>query len=297
MARINSRTKGANGEREVAALLQRVVTEVALLCGYVAPEIRRNTEQSQIGGEDLTGLPWWSIEVKRCERVELDKWWEQACVQARRKAPGSSSWDALAKGGWKRLAGAAQAGEAARLGSGGGSGLAPEVGSPVASEAARALRVDGKAGSGWTGPIGATVHETVGGVLVGVRGGQGGPLAAGGPLGGSDRTATAGGLLPLPCWGGPVRAGGPARPVPELVDGREEVGGSPSSSGRLDAPTGAREPVLIWRQSHQPWRVRFVATVEAGNGKNARMVADVLLDDWLIVLRNTLMDRLRGCAL
>lgn len=288
MTRINSRTKGANGEREVAALLQRVVTEVALLCGYVAPEIRRNTEQSQIGGEDLTGLPWWSIEVKRCERVELDKWWEQACVQARRKAPGSSSWDALAKGGWKRLAGAAQAGEAARLGSGGGSGLAPEVGSPVASEAARALRVDEKA----VGPIGPTTHETIGGVLVGVRGGQGGPLAAGGPSGGGEGRSVAGGL-PLPCWGGPVQVGGPARPAPEPVEGRGEVGSSPSSSGRLDAPTEAREPVLIWRQNHQPWRVRFRVNVAAGNGKNARMVADVLLDDWLVILRNTLTDRLR----
>ena len=291
MAKINSRAKGANGEREVAALLQRVVTEVALLYGYVAPEIRRNTEQSQIGGEDLTGLPWWSIEVKRCERVELDKWWEQACVQARRKAPGSSSWDALAKGGWKRLAGAAQAGEATRLGSGGGSGLAPEVGSPVAGEATRALR--GGQGGPW-GAGGPTTCETVDGVLVGVRGGQGGPRGAGGPAGGGEGRSVAGGH-PLPCWGGPVQAGGPAGgPWGAGGPAGGPVGSSPSSSGLLDAPTAAREPVLIWRQSHQPWRVRFVATVAAGNGKNARMVADVLLDDWLLVLRNTLRDRLRA---
>ena len=88
MAKINSRQKGANGEREFAAVLQKVVNEVALLCGYVPPTIRRNTEQSQIGGEDLTGLPWYSFEIKRCERVELDKWWQQTCTQAARKASG-----------------------------------------------------------------------------------------------------------------------------------------------------------------------------------------------------------------
>ena len=104
MARINSRQKGAAGEREVAKILQQVVNEVALQCGYVSPTIRRNTEQSQIGGEDLTGLPWYSFEIKRCERVELDKWWQQTVIQAARKAAGSSSWDALAKGGWRRLA-------------------------------------------------------------------------------------------------------------------------------------------------------------------------------------------------
>ena len=73
MAKINSRQKGAAGEREVAKILQQVVNGVALQCGYVSPTIRRNTEQSQIGGEDLTGLPWYSFEIKRCERVELDK--------------------------------------------------------------------------------------------------------------------------------------------------------------------------------------------------------------------------------
>ena len=104
MAKINSRQKGAAGEREVAKILQQVVNEVALQCGYVSPTIRRNTEQSQIGGEDLTGLPWYSFEIKRCERVELDKWWQQTVTQAARKAAGSSSWDALAKGGWRRLA-------------------------------------------------------------------------------------------------------------------------------------------------------------------------------------------------
>ena len=291
MAKINSRTKGANGEREVADLLQRVVTEVALLCGYVAPQIRRNTEQSQIGGEDLTGLPWWSIEVKRCERVELDKWWEQACVQARRKAPGSSSWDALAKGGWKRLAGTAQAGEAARPGSGGGSGLAPEVGSPVASEAARALRVEPEV-LAWADAQRPATERFFQGIRDRQQERQGGPLANGGPSGGPVGRSVAGGL-PLPVWGGPVGTVGSVRPAPEPLEGRGEVGASPSSSGRLDAPTEAREPVLVWRQSRQPWRVRFVATVATGNGKNARMVADVLLDDWLIVLRNTLADRLR----
>lgn len=139
MAKINSRQKGANGEREVAKILQQVVNEVALSCGYVSPTIRRNTEQSQIGGEDLTGLPWYSFEIKRCERVELDKWWQQTVTQAARKAAGSSSWDALAKGGWRRLAdaGGGSAGvgqgegvpacEAARQGSRGGPAVGPAL--------------------------------------------------------------------------------------------------------------------------------------------------------------------------
>lgn len=123
---INVRAKGANGEREVADLLQKVVNEVALNCGYTAPRIRRNVEQTQVGGEDLVGLPWYSFEIKRVERVDLDKWWEQTCIQARRKAPGATSWDALAKGGWRRLV-ASQGGD--DLSAAGTAGLGAMAGS------------------------------------------------------------------------------------------------------------------------------------------------------------------------
>lgn len=110
---INVRAKGATGELEVAKVLQQVANKAALLCGYSAPTIRRNVEQSQVGGEDLVGLPWYSFEVKRVERVDLERWWEQTCVQARRKAPGGSAWEVAKLGGWKSLAAAEGSQEAA----------------------------------------------------------------------------------------------------------------------------------------------------------------------------------------
>lgn len=198
MAKINSRQKGANGEREFAAVLQKVVNEVALLCGYVPPTIRRNTEQSQIGGEDLTGLPWYSFEIKRCERVELDKWWQQTCTQAARKAAGSSSWDALAKGGWKRLAGA-----------GGGS-----VGVAGGTERQGGTVADGLPIPAWS--CGGPLRWSVGGPLpVGVPLFGGGPSLAGNPVSspveggsplevgkvaGGDRSPVLGARVPVLAW-------------------------------------------------------------------------------------------------
>lgn len=176
MAKINSRQKGANGEREVAKILQQVVNGVALQCGYVSPTIRRNTEQSQIGGEDLTGLPWYSFEIKRCERVELDKWWQQTVTQAARKAAGSSSWDALAKGGWRRLADA-----------GGGSAGVGQGEHAPAREAAPGSSREGKA----AGPA------LVGGLPV-PRWLVGGPLPVVPPW-------TVGNTVPSPVAAGPSR--------------------------------------------------------------------------------------------
>jgi hypothetical protein len=124
--RINVRAKGATGEREAANLLQKVVDEVYTKCGYVPPKIRRNVEQTQVGGEDLVGLPWYSFEIKRVERVDLDKWWQQTLVQAARKAPLASTAEAQRLGGWKTL----QAADAARTG-------AEAVGSAGSREAAR----------------------------------------------------------------------------------------------------------------------------------------------------------------
>jgi hypothetical protein len=55
----------------------------------------------------------------------------------------------------------------------------------------------------------------------------------------------------------------------------------------------AREPVLIWRQSRQPWHVRCVLGIDLRQ-KHARIVVDVSLDDWLEILRDGLAARLRG---
>lgn len=320
MTRINARQKGARGELEVAAILQKVVTEVALICGLAAPTIRRNVEQVQVGGEDLVGVPWWSFEVKRVERVDLDKWWEQTCVQARRKAPGASSWDALAKGGWRRLGQAAQAREAARVGSG-------EVGSPVApeggSEAPRAggrfdrdeAPTEAARAVGGLCISGEHAHKTssscAGGLPLPVWGGQlsvqrmeatsssgpgrdwvslpsgearreGGPV--GGPLAGLDGRGGFKGSPSDRVW----------MPVSGLPGGVQEVG-RPATRDEGSAPVQglptAREPVLLWRVNRSPWQVRcFLDVVIAGNDKTRRILCDVCLDDWLPIFRAKLLE-------
>lgn len=82
--RINSRTKGKNAEREVRDLLQPIVDSVYSSRGIVPPQIKRNLMQAMEGGHDLTGAPGIAVEVKRCETLQLDKWWDQATAQAYR---------------------------------------------------------------------------------------------------------------------------------------------------------------------------------------------------------------------
>jgi Holliday junction resolvase len=64
-----SRTKGAVGEREAAALLTK-------LLGF---KVERKIGASRDGGSDIEidGKPGWSIEVKRREKLNIQKWWEQ----------------------------------------------------------------------------------------------------------------------------------------------------------------------------------------------------------------------------
>ena len=262
MAKINSRQKGANGEREVAKILQQVVNEVALQCGYVSPTIRRNTEQSQIGGEDLTGLPWYSFEIKRCERVELDKWWQQTVTQAARKAAGSSSWDALAKGGWRRLADA-----------GGGSAGVGQGEHAPAREAAPGSSREGQA----TGPVEVGSKSDVSQAV-------GGPVVLERAL--SDRAR--GGLLPLPVWGfvgntvpSPVAAG-PSR-------GSVQVAGKGGSGD-----VGQRVPVLLWRVNGGEWYARTWLDVLDANDEKVHLLADLSMASWLGLFRIDLARRLGG---
>lgn len=82
---INSRSKGQRGEREVRDILQTYVDIVAdELRLPFAPEIKRNLVQSREGGHDLVGLPGLAVEVKFCETLQIDKWWEQTLQQASR---------------------------------------------------------------------------------------------------------------------------------------------------------------------------------------------------------------------
>jgi Holliday junction resolvase len=66
------RAKGAAGERELAALLSEHL-------GFV---VKRNLGQARDGADDLT-VQQFRIEVKRQERLQVDKWSEQveSCAQ------------------------------------------------------------------------------------------------------------------------------------------------------------------------------------------------------------------------
>lgn len=80
-----SRDKGQRGEREVAKLLQPHVAELYAHHGREVPKIQRNLSQTQDGGFDLSGLPWFAIEVKNYAEVTTGKlaaWWKQTEKQA-----------------------------------------------------------------------------------------------------------------------------------------------------------------------------------------------------------------------
>ena len=68
------RTKGAQGEREISALIRD-------LTGW---DVQRRV-RNHAGDSDLVGIPGWSVEVKRhasaC-RGEIAAWWRQTCEQA-----------------------------------------------------------------------------------------------------------------------------------------------------------------------------------------------------------------------
>ncbi len=72
----NSRNKGKVGEREVVKLLRE------LFDGYDFTIERNLLSQARSGGVDVVGVPGIAIEVKRAERLQLDKWFEQARRQA-----------------------------------------------------------------------------------------------------------------------------------------------------------------------------------------------------------------------
>lgn len=77
MGKINIRTKGQGGEREIVKLLTPVVIRY-----YPDSEITRNLEQSRSGGYDISGVPGFAIEVKRQEILHLKQWWAQTVKQA-----------------------------------------------------------------------------------------------------------------------------------------------------------------------------------------------------------------------
>lgn len=72
-----SQRKGADGERELAAILREY--------GYI---VERGGSMSFGEIPDLVGLPGVHIEVKRCEQVRLSEWMQQAETDSKRFGDG-----------------------------------------------------------------------------------------------------------------------------------------------------------------------------------------------------------------
>lgn len=68
MPKINSRAKGASGERELAEWLQHHFS--------LENKPQRNIEQVRVGGVDLIVDPF-AFECKRVEKLDLLSWWSQ----------------------------------------------------------------------------------------------------------------------------------------------------------------------------------------------------------------------------
>lgn len=71
---INSKQKGARGEREIAKIMRSY--------GY-ADAIRSEQYCGANGDADVIGVDGLHIEVKRVEKLALDKWMKQAIEDAR----------------------------------------------------------------------------------------------------------------------------------------------------------------------------------------------------------------------
>lgn len=84
---INVRTKGAEGEREVARALNSIVHSVLTARAIPIPPvdiIQRNQNQSAVGGSDLKNPFGLAIEVKRQEQLAVNTWWAQCIASAER---------------------------------------------------------------------------------------------------------------------------------------------------------------------------------------------------------------------
>lgn len=75
-----SQRKGADGERELAAILREY--------GYT---VERGGSMSFGEVPDLVGLPGVHIEVKRCEQVRLSEWMQQAETDRKRFSDGTTA--------------------------------------------------------------------------------------------------------------------------------------------------------------------------------------------------------------
>ena len=88
---INIRQKGANGEREIANMLNGIIVEVMTAMAFPPEQItaaqksvQRNQNQSAVGGCDLTNVFGMAVEVKRQEQLAVPAWWRQTTAAAER---------------------------------------------------------------------------------------------------------------------------------------------------------------------------------------------------------------------
>jgi len=84
---INSRTKGAEGEREICRRFNNLFIEVDARyptpANFPAQPFQRNQNQTAVGGSDISNPFGLSIEVKRVQVPAVDAWWKQCLGQAK----------------------------------------------------------------------------------------------------------------------------------------------------------------------------------------------------------------------
>lgn len=82
MSGTTSRNKGQRGEREAIAIIQEWVNN-AYAPHHRPPTLTRNLDQTRDGGNDMKGLEWLSLEIKRQEKPNLKAWWKQTIAQTK----------------------------------------------------------------------------------------------------------------------------------------------------------------------------------------------------------------------
>lgn len=81
---INKQVKGKAGEREIKDAFIDCMRKQEIETGRtgVSENVKRNTLQSDRGGDDIVGIPLLSIEVKRQEALSINTWWKQCLDNA-----------------------------------------------------------------------------------------------------------------------------------------------------------------------------------------------------------------------
>jgi hypothetical protein len=78
--------KGGGAEREICDALNYIIyteaKEIGIDVGWNV--VQRNSNQSAVGGNDLTNTFGLSIEVKRQEALSINTWWKQTLASAKR---------------------------------------------------------------------------------------------------------------------------------------------------------------------------------------------------------------------